>query len=77
MPSFAVHPTSHYKRLATKLQKTNRDFAEIERSAVAVLSADPYNRPRSHNIATPLLRPSQGRHVSASTTILNALKPAQ
>ena len=49
-PSFAVHPTSHYQRLSTKLQKGNRDFEATERSAVATLSADPYNRSRSHKI---------------------------
>jgi hypothetical protein len=42
-PTFAVHPTSHYQRLSTKLHKTNRDFEATERSAVAILSADPYN----------------------------------
>lgn len=49
-PSFAVQPTSHYQRLSTKLQKSNRDFEATERSAVAILSADPYNRSRSHKI---------------------------
>lgn len=49
-PSFAVHPTSHYERLSSKLQKSNRDFDETEQSAVAILSADPYNRSRSHKI---------------------------
>jgi len=49
-PPFAVHPTSHYERLSAKLQKSNRDFEAIERSAVAILSADPYNRSRNHKI---------------------------
>jgi hypothetical protein len=49
-PSFSVHSTSHYERLSTKLQKSHRDFEATERSAVAILSADPYNRSRSHNI---------------------------
>jgi hypothetical protein len=48
--SFAVHPTSHYQRLSTKLQKGNRDFEAVERSAVAVFAVDPYNRSRNHNI---------------------------
>jgi hypothetical protein len=48
--SFAVHPTSHYQRLSTKLQKGHRDFEAVERSAVAVLAVDPYNRSRNHNI---------------------------
>jgi hypothetical protein len=49
-PSFAVHPTSHYERLSTKLQKSNRDFEAAERSALAILSVDPYNRSRIHKI---------------------------
>jgi hypothetical protein len=49
-PPFAVHPTSHYERLSVKLQKSNRDFEATERSAVAILSANPYNRSRSHKI---------------------------
>ncbi len=49
-PSFAVHPTSHYQRLSTKLHRGHRDFEDAECSAVAVLSADPYNRSRQHKI---------------------------
>jgi hypothetical protein len=49
-PAFSVHPTSRYKRLSTKLQKGHRDFALAEKSAVAILSTDPYNRAQSHNI---------------------------
>jgi hypothetical protein len=49
-PSFAVHATPHYERLSTKLNKSHRDFEATERSAVTILSADPYNRSRSHNI---------------------------
>src|SRR5258708_40253422 len=46
---FTVHPTSHYQRLSTKLRKGHRDFEATERSAVAILSTDPYNRSRSHS----------------------------
>ncbi len=49
-PSFAVHTTSHYERLSTKLRRSNRDFEAIERGAVAILSADPYNLSRRHKI---------------------------
>lgn len=49
-PGFTVHPTSRYKRLSTKLQKGHRDFAATEKSAVTILSTDPFNRTRSHNI---------------------------
>ena len=48
IPAFSVHPTSHYKRLSTKLQKGHRDFESTEKSAVAILSADPYNRARRY-----------------------------
>ena len=47
---FSVHPTSRYKRFSTKLQKGHRHFEAIEKSAVTVLSLDPYNRSRSHYI---------------------------
>jgi hypothetical protein len=43
-PSSAVHSTSHYQRLSTKLQKSQRDFEATELSAVAILAADPHNR---------------------------------
>jgi hypothetical protein len=49
-PAFSVHPTSRYDRLSTKLQKGRRDFEATEKSAVAILSTDPYNRSRSRNI---------------------------
>ncbi len=47
---FSVHPTSRYKRLSTKLQKGHRDFEATEKSAIAILSTDPYNRTRPHHI---------------------------
>jgi hypothetical protein len=47
---FAVHPTSRYERLSVKLHKGNRDFEAIERRAAAILTVDPYNRSRQHNI---------------------------
>jgi hypothetical protein len=49
-PAFSVHPTSRYKRLSAKLQKSHRDFEGAEKSAIAVLSEDPYNRTRRHHI---------------------------
>jgi hypothetical protein len=49
-PAFTVHSTSQYERLSTKLQKRHPDFAATERGAVAILSADPYNRTRRHHI---------------------------
>jgi hypothetical protein len=49
-PAFTVQPTSRYKRLSTKLQKGHRDFEATEKSSVAILSSDPYNNARRHNI---------------------------
>ncbi len=47
-PSFAVHPSSHYERLSTKLNKTR--CQATGRSAAAILSTHPYNRSLSHHI---------------------------
>ncbi len=44
---------SHYlphDRLSNKLRKGNRDFSAAEKSAARVLSSNPYNRSRQHNI---------------------------
>lgn len=49
-PPFAVRTTSHYDRLSNKLQKANREFGAVEKSAAKILSTDPYNRTREHNI---------------------------
>ena len=46
---FIVHTTSRYERLSNKLQKGHRDFDATEKSAVAILSADPYNLTRRHH----------------------------
>jgi hypothetical protein len=48
--AFSVHPTSRYKRLSRKLQKGHRDFEATEKSAIAILSTDPYSRTRQHHI---------------------------
>lgn len=47
---FAVRATSRYQRLSNKLLKGHPKFAASEKSAYAILSADPYNRTRQHNI---------------------------
>ena len=49
-PPFSVRTTSHYDRLSNKLHKANRDFDPTERSAAAILTTDPYNRTRQHDI---------------------------
>jgi len=48
--AFTVHTTPRYERLSTKLQKGHPDFEATEKSAVAILSTDPYNRSRRHHI---------------------------
>jgi hypothetical protein len=47
---FTVHTTPRYERLSNKLQKGHRDFEATEKSAIAILSADPYNRTRRYHI---------------------------
>jgi hypothetical protein len=49
-PPFTVHPSTRYERLSAKLQKGHRDFETTEKTAVAILSSDPYNRSRAHHI---------------------------
>ncbi|MBI1789833.1 MAG: hypothetical protein HYR60_20070 [Acidobacteria bacterium] len=61
-PAFTVHPTSRYERLSTKLQKGHRDFEATEKSAVAVLSSDPYNRSRSHHIKLEGVPSGEGQY---------------
>jgi hypothetical protein len=48
--AFAVRTVPRYERLSSKLFRSHPDFGEVERSALAVLSADPYNRTRRHHI---------------------------
>jgi hypothetical protein len=49
-PLFMVQTTPRYERLSNKLRKGHRDFEKTEKSAVTVLSADPYNQSRRHHI---------------------------
>ena len=49
-PLFAVQTTPRYERLSNKLRKGNRDFGATEKSAVAILTTDPYNQTRRHHI---------------------------
>lgn len=48
--SFVVRTTSRYDRLSNKLQKSHPDFESTEKSAAAILAADPYKRTRRHHI---------------------------
>ena len=47
---FAVHTTPRYERLSNKPQRAHREFEATEKSAITILSADPYNRTRRHDI---------------------------
>jgi hypothetical protein len=47
---FAVQTTPRYERLSNKLQRAHRGFEATEKSAVTILSADPYNRTRRYHI---------------------------
>jgi len=49
-PIFSVHATSRYERLSAKLQEGHREFDAVEQTAVSILSSDPYNRSRLHDI---------------------------
>lgn len=49
-PPFTVHTAPRYERLSNKLHKRHLDFEATEKSAVTILSADPYNRSRRHHI---------------------------
>lgn len=58
---------------STKLQKSHRDFEAIEKSAVAVVSSDPYNRSRSHNIKKlEGVAPGGGQYRLAAVVILSS-----
>jgi hypothetical protein len=48
--AFTVRTTPRYDRLSNKLQKGHRDFDAAEKSAVVILSTDPYNHTRRHHI---------------------------
>jgi hypothetical protein len=49
-PAFAVLASSHYERLAKKLMRSHRDFAEVQANAGAILGVDPYNASRQRHI---------------------------
>jgi len=49
-PQYRVATTAHFERLLKKLAAKHPDLAERFEEAIAVLSADPYNRTRRHPI---------------------------
>lgn len=49
-PSYKVLTTSHFDRLMKKLAPKHSDLVERFEEAIAVLSADPYNKSRRHAI---------------------------
>ena len=48
--SFIVRTTPYYERLSNKLLKSHPDFEAIEETVKPVLSGDPYNQSRRHQI---------------------------
>jgi mRNA-degrading endonuclease RelE of RelBE toxin-antitoxin system len=48
--SFAVKTTTHFDRLIKKLAPKHPELIERFEEAIAVLSADPYNKSRRHPI---------------------------
>lgn len=47
---FTVYTSSRYDRLAKALQRQNHQFAAVHASALQILSLDPWNRTRQHQI---------------------------
>lgn len=49
-PSFSVRTTPRYQRLAHQLIRAHREFQALQHRAREILTADPYNRSRTHHI---------------------------
>jgi len=49
-PAFSVRVTPHCERLIKGLNKQHPDFITHYEKAIRILSSDPYNRTRSHQI---------------------------
>jgi len=62
-PLFRVETTSHFDRLFKKLVRRHPDLAVLYARALDILSSDPYNRTRSHNIRKlESLPPGEGQY---------------
>jgi hypothetical protein len=48
--SFDIRTTPRFDRLVHALHKRHTELAERYASAICILSADPYNRGRQHNV---------------------------
>ena len=49
-PGFIVRTTPHFDRLAKSLRKQHQEFTARYEEAIAILTEDPYNRTRHHQI---------------------------
>jgi mRNA-degrading endonuclease RelE of RelBE toxin-antitoxin system len=49
-PSFSVRTSTHFDRLLKSLARGNQEVIERYAEAIEVLSVDPYNRSRRHDI---------------------------
>jgi hypothetical protein len=49
-PLLSLRTTPRYERLARHLLKTHPEFRALQERAFDILTTDPYNRTRAHNI---------------------------
>jgi hypothetical protein len=49
-PPLSLHTTLRYERLARDLLKSHPEFRALQERAFEILTTDPYNRTRAHNI---------------------------
>jgi hypothetical protein len=48
--AYVVRTTPHYERLARDLARAHANFVALQAEAFEILSEDPHNRSRQHNI---------------------------
>jgi mRNA-degrading endonuclease RelE of RelBE toxin-antitoxin system len=59
---FSVRTTPRFDRLAKALRRRHQEFTARYREAVAILSTDPYNRSRAHQIKKLVaVKPGEGQ----------------
>jgi hypothetical protein len=49
-PSFSVRTTTHFDRLIKSLARRNPELVDRYAEAIDILTTDPYNRSRTHDI---------------------------
>jgi mRNA-degrading endonuclease RelE of RelBE toxin-antitoxin system len=61
-PAFSVLTTTHFDRMMKKLASKHTDLIDRFDAAIKILSADPYNRTRSHPIKKLEVNPGEGQY---------------